>query len=93
MEEFFTTLDKGYIRYGIDKINVIIDNNEKLWFSRKEAALALGYKNTKNALRMHVKSYDKKYLKKININDADLCGRLLLLASSLTYVVTKKQEY
>ena len=69
MDAIFISLDKGFIQYGIDKINVIIDKNEVLWFSGKETTLALGYVNTRDALQKHVEDYDKIRLKDIKMKN------------------------
>ena len=67
MESMFNTLDKGHIKYGKNRISVLIDENEELWFSGRETALALGYKDTDDAIRKHVDKSDLIRLKKMRL--------------------------
>ncbi len=46
--------------------NVICDNNNIIWFQAKKITLALGYKDTKDALRRHILKNDKKFISEIN---------------------------
>lgn len=56
--EIFRTLDKNYIKYGEVKINVIIDNNDEIWFHANNTAAALGYSEYKGAIKKHVDKND-----------------------------------
>ena len=67
--DLFNQLDQGYIKYGIDKIRVLIDNNEELWFNAKDCALTLGYLDSNDAIKKHVDKDDKIRLKKIQIDN------------------------
>lgn len=58
MIDVFETLEKNYIKYGKIKIHVIIDKNDELWFNATDTALALGYSDTRGAIRAHVKKKD-----------------------------------
>jgi prophage antirepressor-like protein len=66
MESIFNTLDNNYINYGGNKISIIIDNNEELWFHGRETALTLGYKDTNDAIKKHVDKNDLIRLNKMN---------------------------
>lgn len=55
MIDIFKTLDDGYIKYGSNTINVLIDKNEVVWFNAKETALALGYASHIDAIKLHTK--------------------------------------
>ena len=66
MENIFKTLDDGYIKYKNNIINVIIDNNDILWFSAKESASALGYVKHINAIKLHTKNKDRVQLRYID---------------------------
>jgi prophage antirepressor-like protein len=73
MESIFDTLDKNYIKYGKNKIHVVIDNNDEIWFSAKDTAIALGYKNSKDAIIKHVYIEDTIRLTKLkNISKQDI---------------------
>lgn len=68
MEEIFDTLDQNYIKYGKNKIYVLIDDNDELWFSAKDTAISLGYKDTKNAIKTHVDVEDTIRLHELKKN-------------------------
>lgn len=57
----------GYIEYGRHTIEVKIDRSNIIWFSGKQSALALGYKNTVDALKTHVRNNDKISARYMNI--------------------------
>jgi len=68
--DIYQDLSKNHIRYGNKIISIIIDSKDNIWFSAKETALALGYKNTKgatkNAIRKNVLKRDRKQLHSID---------------------------
>ena len=55
------------ITFENQKIIVIIDNNNTIWFNAKQICLSLEYKHTKQAIANHVESKDKIQLKAMNI--------------------------
>lgn len=67
MNNIFNTLDDNYILYGKQKITVIIDDNDDIWFNAKQTAKSLGYKDTKYTIRHQVSKKDLTQLKYINI--------------------------
>ena len=69
MENIFKTLDDGYIKYKNNIINVIVDNDDIVWFSAKESAKALGYANHINAIKQHTKNKDRLQLRYIDANN------------------------
>lgn len=58
MNSIFKTLDQNYIKYGKNKIYVVIDNNNELWFSGKDSANSLGYAKSRNAISTKVDKED-----------------------------------
>jgi prophage antirepressor-like protein len=62
----FETLDKNFIEYENKKIHVIIDNNGELWFNANDIANALGYRDRKDAIHVHVDKQDMKQFQYIN---------------------------
>ena len=48
------------------ELNYVLDDNNNPWFSGKGVGVALGYKNTNNAIKDHVDDDDKN-----NDNDDD----------------------
>ncbi len=66
MEKIFETLDENYIEFENNKIDIVVDNNEEFWFNAKQTTLALGYSDTKDAIKRHVEKEDTIQLKKIN---------------------------
>lgn len=65
MDEIFETLENNYIEFGKSQINVIIDDNEKLWFNAIDVTHALGYIDSRDAIRTHTSITDRKALNKI----------------------------
>lgn len=57
--EILETLEKNYVRYGRSIINVIVDHNGDAWFKANDTTKALGYKNEREATRIHVQRRDK----------------------------------
>ena len=48
-------------------IDAYIDNKQSIWFKGKEVATLLGYKDTYDAIRKHVKcNYKKKIINPVN---------------------------
>jgi len=56
------------ITFENNKIIVIIDNNNNIWFNAKQICLSLKYKQTTKAISNNVDSNDKIQLKNMNIN-------------------------
>ena len=65
MKNILETLEENYILFDNTMIVVIIDNSDKIWFNAKQLIYAIGYKDAKDALRTHVSTKDKKFLKNI----------------------------
>jgi prophage antirepressor-like protein len=55
------------ITFENQKIIVIIDNNNVIWFNAKQICLSLDYKHTKHAIATNVDIKDKIQLKNMNI--------------------------
>jgi anti-repressor protein len=68
MTTIFETLHKNYIVFNNDKISIIIDSSDKLWFNARDLIAALGYSDIKDVLRRHVNYSDKIQLQNINHN-------------------------
>ena len=66
MKNIFETLDENYILFENAKINVIIDNIDKIWFNANQLTGAIGYKDKKDALKKHISKNDKIFLRNIN---------------------------
>jgi prophage antirepressor-like protein len=66
MKTIFETLDENYISFDKTKINVIIDNSDKIWFCARELIIALEYKDIKDVIKKHIQDDDKIQLKYIN---------------------------
>jgi prophage antirepressor-like protein len=66
MKNILETLDENYILFENSIINVIIDNTDKIWFNAKQLTTAIGYKDQKDALNIHVNKKDKIQLQNIN---------------------------
>jgi prophage antirepressor-like protein len=68
----YQDLDNSIVRYNNKTISVIIDNNDQIWFSAKETSLALGYKNTKGALRNAIsKNVPKRHRRQLQDINAE----------------------
>ncbi len=68
MTTIFETLDSNYILFEKQQINIIIDNNDKLWFNANDLTTALGYDRQKRMIRFHVEDKNKSQLQYINHN-------------------------
>lgn len=92
MPNIYETLEQNFITYEKTKIHVIVDDDDKIWFSIKDTLLALGYKDYKDAIKRHV---DKKYVKeKQYINYANLSGQprtLYITESGLYRLITRSR--
>lgn len=62
----YETLYENYIVFEKNTISVIIDNTDKLWFNGNELTKAIGYIDSKDAIRKHTDKTDKIQLKDIN---------------------------
>lgn len=58
MTNVFETLEDGYIRFGRDRIDVIIDDNDDAWFRAKDTMKALGYRDSSDAINRLVRKQD-----------------------------------
>ena len=56
------------IKFENNKIIIIIDNNNIIWFNAKQICISLEYKQSKQAIINNVEKSDKTQLKNININ-------------------------
>jgi prophage antirepressor-like protein len=54
-----------FIIFDSNKIDIIIDNKDVIWFNAKEICVILKYKNTRDAIITHVDIQDKIKLEKI----------------------------
>jgi len=61
-------IENGFIVFKNNMIKIIIDDNDIPWFYGKQVAHALGYKNTKLAIIMHVDKEDKIQFKNMKCN-------------------------
>jgi prophage antirepressor-like protein len=68
MDIFYDNLEKNTIKFEGNNINVIIDDNDVVWFNANEIALSLGYKYPKDAIINNVEKEDKLKLEDINFN-------------------------
>lgn len=68
MNVFYENLNNNTIKFENNNINVIIDDNDIVWFNANEIALSLGYKYPKDAIINNVEKEDKIKLEDININ-------------------------
>jgi prophage antirepressor-like protein len=88
----YETLEHNYIMFEKSNIHVIIDDDDRIWFSVKDTLLALGYKDYKDAIKRHV---DKKYVKeKQYINYEHLSGQprtLYITESGLYKMITRSR--
>ena len=66
MKNIFETLEDNYILFEKVKIIVIIDNSDKIWFNSKQLTQAIGYSDSRDALKKHTDEKDREYLKNIN---------------------------
>lgn len=55
----------GYIQYEKNKIRIIIDNNDEVWFNAKYVVMSLGYKVLKDTIKDLINAEDKIQLKYI----------------------------
>ena len=65
---FYENLEKNIIKFENYDINVIIDDNDIIWFNANEIAISLGYIYPKDAIINNVEKEDKLKLENININ-------------------------
>jgi prophage antirepressor-like protein len=68
MNLFYENLEKNTIKFENNIINVIIDENDIVWFNANEIAISLGYLYPKDAIINNVDKEDKLKLENININ-------------------------
>jgi prophage antirepressor-like protein len=63
----YENLEKNIIQFENNNINVIIDENDIVWFNANEIAISLGYKYPKDAIINNVEKEDKTNLENINL--------------------------
>jgi prophage antirepressor-like protein len=68
MNIFYENLDKNIIQFENNDINVIIDENDIVWFNANKIAISLEYKYPKDAIINNVEKDDKIKLGDINFN-------------------------
>lgn len=66
MQRIINNLENNYIKFGDNKIFVILDNVNKLWFCGLDTADALEYKHPKQTIQKHVDLKNKTKLENIN---------------------------
>ena len=66
MTAIFETLNENFIIFEKNKIGVIIDDNDKIWFNGNELTKAIGYSDSRDAIRSHTDKNDKIQFKDIN---------------------------
>jgi prophage antirepressor-like protein len=66
MVNIFETLDENYIVFEDKIINIIIDNTDKLWFNANQITKAIGYRDSKDAIKTHISNTEKIQFKLIN---------------------------
>ena len=89
----FETLDENYILFDKIKINIIIDNSDKIWFSCKEILSSLEYKDIKDAMKVHIDKDNKIQLKNINhsINTKQHPNTIFINESGLYKLIFKSK--
>jgi|SRR5579872_679682 len=87
MNKIFKTLDDNYILYGRQRITVLFDNSDDIWFNAKQTALSLGYSYTRDAIKTNVNRKDVIQLKYIDLDLANYKGhpQTLYLSESGLY--------
>lgn len=73
MNVLFDNLDRNYIQYNDNRITVIIDTNNNLWFNSNQVATSLGYLDIKDAIHRHVDKSDIIQMRYIK-TDAKITG-------------------
>ena len=68
MNDMFKNLENNTIQFEKKTINIIIDNDEIIWFNGNEISTSLGYKHPKIAIRNNVDNENKIQLENMNIN-------------------------
>jgi prophage antirepressor-like protein len=93
MKNIFETLDENYILFDKIKINIIIDNSDKIWFSCKEILSSLEYKDIKDAMKVHIDKDNKIQLKNINhsINTKQHPNTIFINESGLYKLIFKSK--
>ena len=61
----FETLNENFIIFEKNKIGIIIDDNDKIWFNGNELTRAIGYSDSRDALRSHTDKVDRIQIKNI----------------------------
>ena len=72
MKNIFETLDKNYILFDNIVISIIIDNTDKLWFNANMITKAIGYKDSKDAIKIHIAKNEKIQFKFINHSNTNI---------------------
>lgn len=66
--KMFETLSLGYIQYEQNKIRIIIDRNDEVWFNATDIAKSLEYKKLNETVRKLIDNDDKTQLRYLNHN-------------------------
>ena len=65
MTAIFETLNENFIIFEKNKIGIIIDDNDKIWFNGNELTKAIGYSDSRDAMRSHTDKLDRIQIKNI----------------------------
>ena len=65
MTAIFETLNENFIIFEKNKIGIIIDDNDKIWFNGNELTKAIGYSDSRDAIRSHTDKLDRIQIKNI----------------------------
>lgn len=68
MTSILETLQENYILFEQNRIHIIMDTNDILWFNAYDLTFALGYTEAKRMVQLHIEQKDKIQLKNINHN-------------------------
>jgi prophage antirepressor-like protein len=66
MSKLYETLEKNYIKFERNKISIIIDNDDIVWFNAIEIANSLEYSYPSEVIKKNIDKSDKIQLKNIN---------------------------
>lgn len=58
-------IKNGIIIFNNQKLDVVIDMDDIIWFNANNLCIVLGYRDCRSALHQHVDKLDRKYLKNI----------------------------
>ena len=93
MTEILKSLEKNYILFEKTKINIIIDENDMIWFLAKDVANTLGYTNTHDPIQNLINKSDKTLYKNIIHNfDIKMQPNTIYLNESGLYSLVLKSK-